>query len=165
MMHSRRLGEFEPPFGEFRSVSTVYSGMRVLCVARHEFLSEHLCRFFRQLGADCTPVVGTAAAAEVAARVDPEVVVADCDLLSATVLDQWSVSASLSDVPVLAVSLTRRPEDGVPSHVSGLLGVVYLPALELEKAAALLAGVRRPRGVVMPDDAALPSAQLATVSI
>ena len=34
--------------------------MRMLCVARHRFLSEHLCRYFEALGMDAVPCVGLA---------------------------------------------------------------------------------------------------------
>ena len=150
--------------GEHPGAGAVYCGMRVLCVGRHVFLSEHLCRLFSELGAECAPAVGTADAVNVAEDFEPQVVVADCELLSTTVLDGWSVAPSLCDVSVLAVSLTRRPEETVAPDLCGTAAVIYLPGLDRAQAASLLVGARRPRGVVMPAGAALPVAQPASVS-
>jgi hypothetical protein len=124
--------------------------MRVLCVGRHKFLSEHLCRFFRDLGAHCESAVGVAAAASVGTDFEPHLLVADSDLLSPAVLDAWSASPVLHEVPVLAVSLTRRPEEHAPSDVCGYAGVIYLPGLSRDEALALLDGARRPLGVNIP---------------
>ena len=126
--------------------------MRVLCVGRHQFLSEHLCRFFRDLGAECEGVVGTTDVASAAVRFEPHLVVSDCDLLTSALLDAWMSESSLAGVPVLAVSLTRRPQESLPEGVNGVMAVVYLPALDREQAMALLEGVRRPRGVMAPVD-------------
>lgn len=133
--------------------------MRVLCVGRHQYLSEHLCRFFRDLGAHCEPAVGVAAATDVAADFEPHLLVADSDLLNPGVLDAWSASSVLREVPVLAVSLTRRPEDHVPADVCGYAGVIYLPGLSRSEALALLDGTKRPLGVNIPLDASVPSSR------
>jgi hypothetical protein len=126
--------------------------MRVLCVGRHAFLSEHLCRFFRDLGAECEGAVGVVEVLPAAARFAPHVVVSDCDLLTPGLLDAWTHEPALAQVPVLAVSLTRRPQESLPEVVSGAMGVVYLPSLDREHAMALLEGVNRPRGVRPPSD-------------
>jgi len=132
--------------------------MRVLCVGRHAFLSEHLCRVFGEVGAVCEPVVGPAHAADVATRFEPEVVVCEGDLLTPAVLERWAEEAALADVPVLAVSLTRRPDDSLPADlfISNPAAMVYLPSLERAQIAALLATVHRPRGVVAPREWRLP---------
>ncbi|MEO5817386.1 MAG: hypothetical protein ABIT20_19110, partial [Gemmatimonadaceae bacterium] len=101
--------------------------MRLLCIGRHEFLSEHLCRFFSELGTDCEPVVGIANAVAVAATFEPHLVIAESDLINPVVLDAWSHESVLAGVPVLAVSLTRRPEESIPADLCGLAGVIYLP--------------------------------------
>jgi chemotaxis response regulator CheB len=124
--------------------------MRVLCVGRHAFLSEHLCRYFRDAGAECEPAVGAAEVLRKAARFEPEVVVSDCDLITPSLLESWTREPALAQVPVLAVSLTRRPEEASPAELCGLTAVIYLPALDREQARALLAAVHRPRGVVAP---------------
>ena len=139
--------------GERSHLDRVYLTMRLLCIGRHQFLSEHLCRFFSDLGSDCEPVVGIANALPVASTFEPHLVIAECDLLSPAILEAWSRESVLTGVPVLAVSLTRRPEENVRADLCGLAGVVYLPTLDRESALALLAGVRRPRGVDAPQDA------------
>ena len=131
--------------------------MRMLCVGRHEFLSEHFCRYFRDLGAQCEPAVGTADALVVAGSFEPHVVIADCELLSPAVLDTWSRQGPLCEVPVVAVSLTRRPEEAASAEMCGLAGVLYLPTLDRAGALALLDGARRPRGVDVPVHALIPA--------
>jgi hypothetical protein len=126
--------------------------MRVLCVGRHAFLSEHLCRFFREVGAECEPAVGAADVLRVAARWEPTVVVSDCDLLSPTLLDEWAADPALASVPVLAVSLTRRPEESPTPALCGLAAVVYLPSLDHQQVRALLTAAHRPRGVMVPSE-------------
>jgi hypothetical protein len=127
--------------------------MRLLCIGRHQFLSEHLCRFFSDLGSDCEPVVGIANALAVASTFEPHLVIAESDLLSPAVLDGWSRENVLAGVPVLAVSLTRRPDESIRADLCGLAGVIYLPTLDRAGVIALLEGARRPRGVDVPQDA------------
>jgi hypothetical protein len=124
--------------------------MRLLCVGRHAYLSEHLCRYFRGLGADCAAAVGASDALKVAAHYEPHVIVCDCDLISPAMLDDWATQPSIEDVPLLAVSLTRRPEELPPLELLGVAGVLYLPALERSQVLALLAGAHRHRGVTLP---------------
>ena len=130
--------------------ATVYCGMRVLCVGRHVFLSEHLCRVFRDAGAECEPAVGVAEALRRAAEFEPHIVVSDCDLITPAMLESWTAEPALADVPVLAVSLTRRPEEPTPLNVSEPPAVIYLPALDAQQAASLLQVLHRPRGVAAP---------------
>ena len=132
--------------------------MRVLCVGRHAFLSEHLCRVFTDVGAVCEPAVGTVDAIRIAARCEPEVVVCEGDLLTPTVLDGWAREPALHRVPVIAVSLTRRPDDTLPVELatSEWAAVVYLPALSRVQLAGLLSTVRRAGGVSAPSDWHVP---------
>jgi chemotaxis response regulator CheB len=125
--------------------------MRVLCVGRHAFLSEHLCLVCREAGAECEPAVGGAEALRKAAEFGPHVVVSDCDLVTPALLDSWTSEPALADVPVLAVSLTRRPgDDASPADLCGAAAVIYLPSLEREQLSALLRSLHRPRGVAVP---------------
>jgi len=124
--------------------------MRVLCVGRHAFLSEHLCRVFSDAGAECEPVVGAVDALSNAAAFEPHVTVVDCDLITPAFLDAWSVDPNLAGVPLLAVSLTRRPAELSPGDLCGLAAVVYLPSLAKGQATALLEALHRPRGVDAP---------------
>jgi hypothetical protein len=133
--------------------------MRLLCVGRHAFLSEHLCRFFSDLGAQCESVVGATGAVASARTFEPHLVIAEYDLLSPGVMDAWSQSDALHDVPVLAVSLTRRPEECLPPELCGLAGVIYLPALDRADAQSLLDLARRPRGVEIPPLALVSAAR------
>lgn len=124
--------------------------MRLLCIGRHEFLSEHLCRWFRELGAQCEPVVGVNAAPMQAASFEPHLVVAESELLNPAVLDAWSRVDAMQNVPVLAVSLTRRSDEYPSAELSGLAGVIYLPTLDRADAESLLQIAWRPRGVDVP---------------
>ena len=124
--------------------------MRLLCVGRHAYLSEHLCRYFRGLGADCAAAVGAAEALSLAEQYEPHVVVCDCDLITPALLDEWAMEPRMAEVPLLAVSLTRRPEELPPVELLGVAGVLYLPALERAQITALLAGAHRHRGVEPP---------------
>jgi hypothetical protein len=85
-----------------------------------------------------------------AAEFEPHLVVSDYDLITASLLDAWAADAALVDVPVLAVSLTRRPDDASPVESTGLAAVIYLPSLDAHRAASLLAALHRPRGVSAP---------------
>jgi hypothetical protein len=126
--------------------------MRVLCVGRHAFLSEHLCRVFGAVGALCEPAVGPADVPKAATRFEPAVVVCEGDLLTPQVLESWAHEPALSGVSVLAVSMTPRPDDVIPAELSATdpTAVIYLPSLEPAQLAALLTSVCRPRGVSAP---------------
>jgi hypothetical protein len=125
----------------------------MLCIGRHQYLSEHLCRVFGEFGTQCEPAVGIAGASAAASTFEPHLIVAQSDLLSPAVLDAWSRVSALADVPVLAVSLTLRPEENISAGVRGIAGVIYLPTLKREDALALLESARKPRGVDVPQDA------------
>lgn len=128
--------------------------MRALCVGRHRFLSEHLGRFFRELGLETTCVVGMPEARAVAHDVAPDVVIVDYDLLATTALDDWERDTLTSLLPVVAVSLTRRPNEVHLLDINGIAGFLYLPTLQPDDARRLLAGAkRRPAPVVAPPDA------------
>ena len=126
--------------------------MRVLCVGRHPYLSAHLCRFFDALGVAAHSVVGLEDASEAAAEYQPDAVVCDYDLLATIPLDGWERDPLLSRLPVIAVSLTRRPEEVHLLDVNGIAGFLYLPTLEPEQALQMLsaAGSWRRAGVSAP---------------
>jgi hypothetical protein len=126
--------------------------MRVLCVGRHAFLSEHLCRVFGAVGALCEPAVGPADVPAAAVRFEPAIVVCEGDLLTPQVLESWAHEPALSGVPVLAVSMTPRPDDLLPAELAAAdpAAVIYLPSLERAQLAGLLASVCKPRGVSAP---------------
>ena len=112
--------------------------MRVLCVGRHPYLSDHLGRFFGALGVNTRSVVGLEEAIEAAAGYQPDAVVCEYDLLATLSLHCWERDPLLSRLPVIAVSLTRRPEEVNLLDVNGIAGFLYLPALKRERALQML---------------------------
>ncbi|HEY4219154.1 MAG TPA: hypothetical protein VGM67_18555 [Gemmatimonadaceae bacterium] len=115
--------------------------MRVLCVGRHPFLSEHLGRFFENLGLDCIPCVGLAEAVELVPVHEPDAVICEYDLLATMSLADWERDPALQDLPVIAVSLTRHPGEAHLLDVNGIAGFLYLPTLEPRDAHRLLAAL------------------------
>jgi chemotaxis response regulator CheB len=124
--------------------------MRVLCVARHQFLSEHLCRFFENLGVTAIACADRDARASIVSH-DPDVVICEYDLLATMPLDAWENDSALRDIPVIAVSLTRHPGEAHLMDVNGIAGFFYLPTLDPGDARRLLAAIDRTRaGVASP---------------
>jgi hypothetical protein len=82
--------------------------------------------------------------------VEPHAIVCDCDLITPAMLDEWAVEPALAHLPVIAVSLTKRPEEVPHVDLVGVSGVVYLPSLDRGQLAILLAGAHRPLGVTAP---------------
>src|SRR5919205_2601417 len=100
--------------------------MRILCVGRHGVLSEHLASLFRDFGAETCAAVGLSEAIGVARAFEPQAVICDYDLLASVSLTAWERDPMLSRVPVVAVSLTRRPEEVHVLDVNHVTGFVYL---------------------------------------
>ena len=130
--------------------------MRVLCVGRHPFLSAHLCRFFDALNVETRPVVGLDDAIEAAAACQPDAVVCDYDLLATISLEGWERDPLLSRLPVIAVSLTRRPEEVHLMDVNGIAGFLYLPTLERDQALQMLSAAASWRRAGVTSPASLP---------
>jgi hypothetical protein len=124
--------------------------MKVLCVGRHPYLSEHLGRFFETLGVECTPCVGMREAMELAPTEDPDAVICDYDLLATISLADWESDPVVGDIPVIAVSLTRHPGEANLMDINGIAGFLYLPTLEPSDALRVLGGVRRKRVAINP---------------
>jgi DNA-binding NarL/FixJ family response regulator len=124
--------------------------MRVLCVGRHPYLSEHLCRFFENLGVDCVGCVGLEEATLLVAEHDPDAVICEYDLLATMSLAAWEEDPVLGQIPVIAVSLTRHPGEAHLLDVNGIAGFLYLPTLEPEDAQRVLGAVRRKRAGINP---------------
>lgn len=120
--------------------------MRALCIGRHRFLAEHLATVFRAFGLDTVPVVGLADAMKSASHQTPALVLCDYDLLATVPLSRWEQDDTLSRIPVVAVSLTRRYDEVHLMDVNGIAGFLYLPTLEPESARRVLGldGVRVP---------------------
>jgi hypothetical protein len=118
-----------------------YSAMRVLCVARHGVLSDHLASLFRGFGADTCSAVGLAEAVGAARSFAPQAVICDYDLLATVSLSAWERDPHLARVPIVAVSLTRRPDEVQALDINSVAGFVYLPSLEREDGVRLLAAL------------------------
>lgn len=119
--------------------------MRALCVGRHHFLGDHLARYFERFGLETAYAVGIEGAIAVARSVRPDIVICDYDLLATLPLDTWENDAVLSRTPVVAVSMTRRPEETHLLDVNGIGGFLYLPTLRHEDALVVLGGASAPR--------------------
>jgi hypothetical protein len=117
--------------------------MRVLCVARHGVLSDHLASVFRTFGAETRSAVGLAAALAAVPSFVPEAVICDYDLLATVSLTEWERDPVLSRVPIVAVSLTRRPDEVHVLDVNNVAGFVYLPSLERDDGERLLVALGR----------------------
>jgi hypothetical protein len=126
--------------------------MRALCIGRHPFLSEHLCRFFASLGLDTVPCVGFEEAARLVPVHEPDAVICDYDLLATISLAHWEQDPVLSEVPVIAVSLTRHPGEAHLLDINGIDGFLYLPTLDREDARRLLAAIRPKRTRIDPSN-------------
>lgn len=124
---------------------------RALCVGRHRYLSEHLGTFFRELGLETECVVGLDEARRSAFDRKPDIVLCDYDLLATASLERLEADENLSRVPIIAVSLTRRPDEVHLLDVNGIAGFLYLPTLDHETARrALGLGGRTVPGLAVP---------------
>jgi DNA-binding response OmpR family regulator len=115
--------------------------MRLLCVARHDVLGDHLASVFRSFGAEARSAVGLAEAVDAASSFAPDAVICDYDLLATVSLAEWERDPQLSRVPIVAVSLTRRQDEAHVLDVNHVAGFVYLPSLEREDGVRLLAAL------------------------
>jgi hypothetical protein len=114
-----------------------------LCVGRHRFLSDHLGLYFSKIGLRTRCVVGLDEALTAVRASAPDVVICDYDLLATIALDAWEHEAAFARVPVIAVSLTRRPEEMHLLDVNGIGGFLYLPTLDAQAALRVLEMTRR----------------------
>ena len=124
--------------------------MRALCVGRHPYLSEHYARFFGRLGMATEGVVGLEAAVRSAEQAPPDLVICEYGVLSEGALSAWEAHPVLGLVPVMAVSLTSRPEEVPLLDAHGVAGFLYLPMLRPEDARRGLPTAAPPAGYVLP---------------
>ncbi len=125
---------------------TPTSPLRALCIARHCILSEHLARYFAEMGILTTNAVGLESAANGTADSTPDIVICDYDLLSMVPLEDWERDRLLSRTPVVAVSLTRHEEELQLLDANGIAGFLYLPTLDRPAALRILyAAAARPK--------------------
>ena len=120
--------------------------LRALCIARHSYLSEHIARYFAQMGIATENMVGLDSVMESASGMSPDVVICDYDLLATLPLEKWERHELLSRTPVIAVSLTRQAQELHLLDANGIAGFLYLPTLEQAAALQILhAAAARPR--------------------
>lgn len=112
--------------------------LRALCVGRHRFLSDHVARFFGSFGIDTRHAVGLQQALVESRDFDPDVVIAEYELLAMLSLEAWERDELLSRTAVIAVSLTRRPHETQLLDVNGIAGFLYLPLLDAETAGRII---------------------------
>jgi CheY-like chemotaxis protein len=114
------------------------ANLRALCVTRHRLLSEHIARYFSGLGIVTTEAVGLESALAMAGSALHDVVICDYDLLATISLETWERDRLLSNIPVIAVSLTRRPQELQLLDITGIAGFLYLPTLDSASALRIL---------------------------
>ncbi|HEY0971209.1 MAG TPA: hypothetical protein VGE02_09600 [Gemmatimonadales bacterium] len=124
--------------------------MRAICVGRHPYLSEHYARFFGRLGLETEGVVGIQAAALMAAQQPPDLMLCEFDLLTKGAIASWERDPVLGSIPVIAVSLTSRPDEVPLLDVHGVAGFLYLPTLRPEDARRVLRTSGPPPGFALP---------------
>lgn len=118
----------------------------VVCVARHQYLANHVARFFESTGVRTIGVVGVRGAVASTRTRAPDVMVCEYELLTTRPLDEWECDVVLSGTPIVAVSLTRRSNELAPLDCNGIAGFLYLPTLDAADARRLLrAAAARPR--------------------
>jgi hypothetical protein len=122
------------------------TSLKSLCVGRHPYLSDHFARFFASLGVETEHATGLEQALTVSREFDPDVVICEYELLATLSLDRWEKDELLSRTPVIAVSLTRRPQEAHLLDINGIGGFLYLPLLNRDAAlrviSAAAAGTR-----------------------
>jgi hypothetical protein len=104
-------------------------------------LSDHLASLFRSFGAETCTAVGLAEASAAAPSFAPQAVICDYDLLATVSLAAWESDPRLSCLPIVAVSLTRRPDEVHALDVNNVAGFVYLPSLERDDGVRLVAAL------------------------
>lgn len=117
--------------------------LKALCVGRHRFLSDHLGLYFGGIGLQTECVVGLDEALVAVKSSSPDVVICDYDLLATIPIESWEHEPAFARVPVIAVSLTRRPEEMHVLDVNGIGGFLYLPTLDPKAALRVLEMTRR----------------------
>ena len=136
--------------------------LTALCVGRHRYLSDHLGLYFSRIGLRTHCAVGLDEAFAAVRTLAPDVVLCDYDLLATIAPERWQQDAGFARVPVMAVSLTRRPEEMHLLDINGIGGFMYLPTLDPQAARRLLERPQRAAGYsptrYLPRQTTAPSA-------
>jgi chemotaxis response regulator CheB len=140
--------------------------LRCLCVGRHAFLSDHFARFFAEIGVETRDATGLEQALSVSRDYYPEVVICEYELLATLSLEAWEKDELLSRMPVIAVSLTRRPQEAHLLDINGIGGFLYLPILDRDAALRLIsaaAAVSRKKYIsTAPSTSLMSEAEIAS---
>ena len=107
-------------------------------MGRHEFVAEHLGRYFAELGLQTEFTVGLDGAVKAAQQCSPDVVLCEYELLATLPLAAWENNERLSHTAIIAVSLSRRPNELHPLDVNSISGFLYLPTLDSESALRII---------------------------
>ncbi len=84
----------------------------------------------RSAGIECQSVVGLREGLDASRAARPDVVICDYDLLATSPRHEWQRGSSRDDLPIVAVSLTRRPEEAHLVDGRTIAGFLYLPAVD-----------------------------------
>ena len=89
-----------------------------------------------------------------------DLVLCDYDLLATWDLHAWERDPQLVRLPLVAVSLTRRPNEVHLLDINGIAGFLYLPTLSADMAYRVLGAASRP--VSPPPEARLEWPRVTT---
>jgi hypothetical protein len=104
--------------------------MRAVCISRHSFLGDHICSIARSAGIECESVVGLREGLDASRTNSPDVVICDYDLRAAAQRSVRQRDAQPSDALIVAVSLTRRPQEAHLMESRAIAGFLYLPSID-----------------------------------
>jgi hypothetical protein len=106
-------------------------------------LSDHIARFFSSLGVETRAAAGLVDALAVSRSFKPQLVICEYEVLATLSLEAWEKDELLSRMPVIAVSLTRRPQEAHLLDVNGVGGFLYLPTLDRDAALKIINAAAR----------------------
>ena len=115
-----------------------------MCVARHAYLADHFARFFADLGVETCYAVGLEEALAISRTFAPQIIICEYEVLVTLSLEAWERDELLSRMPVIAVSLTRRPHEAHLLDVNGIGGFLYLPLLDRDAALRVISAACSP---------------------
>lgn len=145
--------------------------LRALCITRHAYLSEHVCRLFAAYGLDTTPAVGLERALALSRARTFDLVLCDYDLLAAQPLETLAQDGFPARTPLVAVSLRRPPEEAQWLGSSGIADYVYLPTLDratalrvLDACQAVATGYSLPSPFASPQERRARSSRVSTTA-
>ncbi|HSC32946.1 MAG TPA: hypothetical protein VLD17_14525 [Gemmatimonadaceae bacterium] len=103
--------------------------MRAVCISRHVYLGEHICSIMRSAGIECESVIGLREGMDASRVTRFDIVICDYDLLATAPRQEWQLTSG-RDVPIVAVSMTRRPEEAHLVDGRTITGFLYLPSVD-----------------------------------